>query len=91
MPAEVIAELNDDEINTTDKHVRINESPILQQSAGAGGTVTFQLPDNVNNSFYTLKVFPAGTTDFTNTDVLAVFKIRVNGADANAVDLIVGN
>lgn len=88
--AEVIAELSTDEEDLTAKHVRINESPLLQFTASAGGVALLALPDNVSNTFYTIKTYPAATTDFNNTTPLHAIKIRVAGSDADLVDIITG-
>lgn len=87
--AVVSVTLSNDEEDLVNKHVRVNETPSLQFTATAGGVATLVLPDNVNNTFYTVKTFSIGTTDFINTTPLYTAKIRVANADAELVDIIV--
>lgn len=86
--AVVTAELSNDELDTTNNHTRVNSIPAIQVTANGSGVATLTLPDNINNTYYTVKTFEAGTTDFTNTSPLVVQKIRVEGSDADLVDII---
>ena len=88
--AVVTATLSDDEEDVTNKHVRINDTPALTFTADGSGIALLLLPDNVNNSYYTIRTFIAGTTDFVSTLPLHSVKIRVAGSDDDLVDLIVG-
>lgn len=86
--AEVTAQLSTDEYDTTLKHTRINEIPPLTFTADGSGVATLLLPDNLGTSYYTIRTFVAGTTDFDNTTPLSMVKIRVT-SDAELVDIIV--
>lgn len=87
--AEVLVTLSDDEIDLTLKHIRVNETPILKFTADSSGVALLVLPINIINSFYTVKTFTSGTTDFINSIPLHTVKIRVGDTDSDLVDIIV--
>jgi len=84
-----IAKLSNDETDTANKHVRVNDTPPMQFTANASGVATLLLPDNIDISSYTISSYPAGTTEFIETNKIYQAAIRVAGSDSDLVDILI--
>jgi len=84
----VIATLSSDEVDTTNKYVRINEQPVMQFTADGSGIATLTLADNFSKSSYKVDTYPAGTTEFVAANLLHSVNIRVAGSDAALTDIL---